>query len=208
MTLNEALKLEKKYDSLLNKWGITTPLRRTHFFAQMYHESLFILKAENMNYSATRIMQIFGVGKHSAKVTQAEANKLAGKPQELGERVYGLGNPTKAKEFKHAKVGDGYKYRGRPFLMITGKVNYEALSKASGVDYVNNPDLLLREADAMIAACWYWKTNNLNKYADIDDLDGVSDVVNRGHKTSRYGDAINFKDREEKYRFFKSKFKA
>ena len=48
MTLNESLKLEKKYDSLLNKWGITTPLRRTHFFAQMYHESLFILKVENM----------------------------------------------------------------------------------------------------------------------------------------------------------------
>lgn len=208
MTLNEAAKLENKYNSLLNKWGITTPLRRAHFFAQMYHESYFNLKAENMNYRADRILKIFGVGKHSAKVTAIEASNLAGKPQQLAERVYGLGNPTKAKEFNHTEHGDGYKYRGRPFLMITGKVNYQALSKASGIDYLNNPDLLLNEPDAMIAACWYWKTNNLNKYADRDDLDGVSDVVNRGHKTSRYGDAINFKDREEKYKFFKKQFKA
>lgn len=196
MTLTEAVKLGTKYNTLLNKWGINTPLRRAHFFAQIYHESNFNFSlAENMNYSAKRLREVF-----PKYFTVAEANQFAGKPEAIGNKVYGnrMGNgPT-----------EGYKYRGRSGIQLTGKDNYKALTKESGVDYVNNPDLLLTEADGMIAACWYWKTNNINKYTDIDDLDGVSDLVNIGKKTAKYGDANGFKDRLEKLQFFKKQFKV
>ena len=111
-----------------------------HFLANIHHESGgYNIVRENMNYSAKRIMEIFGVGKHSAKVTQSEANYLAGKPYELAERVYGLGNPSKAKELGNTKVGDGFKYRGGGALQITGGNAYK---KYGGQELYNNPDLV------------------------------------------------------------------
>jgi len=186
-----------KYNTLLNKWGINTPLRRAHFFAQIYHESKFIAnRIENMNYSASRLLEVFP--KYFPNSTIAK--QYAGKPVEIGNRVYGgrMGNsPT-----------EGYRNRGRSLLQITGADNLKALSKATGIDYYKNPDLLLTEADGMISACWYWKTNNVNKYADLDDIDGVSDLINIGRKTAKYGDANGFKDRLEKLQFFKKQFKV
>lgn len=196
MTLSQAAQLAVKYNTLLNKWGINTPLRRAHFFAQIYHESKFIAnRVENMNYSAKRLREVF-----PKYFTVAEATQFAYQPEKIGNRVYGnrMGNgPT-----------EGYRNRGRSLLQITGADNLKALSKATGVDYYKNPDLLLNEADGMISACWFWKTNNINKYADIDDIDGVSDLVNIGRKTAKYGDANGFKDRLEKLQFFKKQFKA
>lgn len=196
MTLSQAAQLAVKYNTLLNKWGINTPLRRAHFFAQIYHESKFIAnRVENMNYSAKRLREVF-----PKYFTVAEATQFAYQPEKIGNRVYGnrMGNgPT-----------EGYRNRGRSLLQITGADNLKALSKATGVDYYKNPDLLLNEADGMISACWFWKTNNINKYADIDDIDGVSDLVNIGRKTAKYGDANGFKDRLEKLQFFKKQFKV
>lgn len=124
---------------LASKLG-KTKVQIVHFLANIHHESGgFTIERENMNYSPQRIMEIFGVGKHSAKVTQAEANKLAGKPYELAERVYGLGNPRKAKELGNTKVGDGYKYRGGGALQITGGNAYK---KYGGIELYNNPDLV------------------------------------------------------------------
>ena len=197
MTLNESVKLEKKYNTLLNKWGINTPLRRAHFFAQIYHESNFDYdKSENLNYSAKRLKEVF-----PKYFTAEQANRYAGRPYNIGSRVYGsrMGNGDEAS-------GEGYKYRGRGLMQITGKNNYAALSKATDIDYVKNPDLLLKEADSMISACWYWKTNKLNQYADKDDIDGVSDLINIGKKTVKYGDANGFKDRLEKIKFYKKQF--
>lgn len=196
MTLSQAAQLAVKYNTLLNKWGINTPLRRAHFFAQIYHESKFIAnRVENMNYSAKRLREVF-----PKYFTVEEATQFAYQPEKIGNRVYGnrMGNgPT-----------EGYRNRGRSLLQITGADNLKALSKATGVDYYKNPYLLLNEADGMISACWFWKTNNINKYADIDDIDGVSDLVNIGRKTAKYGDANGFKDRLEKLQFFKKQFKV
>lgn len=199
MKLEDSVKLASKYNSLLNKYDINTPLRRAHFFAQIYHESGFNAGlAENMNYSKKRLLEVFG-----KYFTNEQAERYVGKPEAIGSRVYAnrMGNGSEQSK-------EGYRYRGRGFIQLTGKDNYTALSKYSGVDYVSNPDLLLNEADAMIAACWYWKINNLNKYADIDDIDGVSDLVNIGKKTSRYGDSNGFKDRLEKLKYYKKQFKV
>ena len=85
--------------------------------------------------------------------------------------------------------GDGYRYRGRGFLMITGKNNYRALTEwanKNGIDadYLNNPDLLLREADSIISALWFWTVNNINQYADKDDILSVSRIINVGNAKS------------------------
>ena len=84
---------------LFAQHGITTPLRMAHFLAQALHETGgFTILRENMNYSAPRLIQIFGVGHHSAAVTASQASELAGHPEAIAERVYGLGNPRKARE--------------------------------------------------------------------------------------------------------------
>src|SRR5262245_27109496 len=79
-------------DDLLQKQEITTPDRLAHFLAQVLHESGGLrFEWENMNYRADRLLEIFGVGRHSAKITPEEAKRLAGNPEAIAERVYGLG---------------------------------------------------------------------------------------------------------------------
>lgn len=112
---------------------------------------------ENMSYRAPRIMEIFGDGRdingnwfnpqtkkrrHSAMISPAEAHVLAGKPRDLSERVYGVGNPTKAKEFNNTLPGDGFRFRGGGMLQLTGKNNYERIGTMVGVDLLHHPELL------------------------------------------------------------------
>jgi len=118
--------LENHAGELCAEFGIDTALELQHFMAQIAHESGgFTVLWEDMRYSAPRIMEIFGVGKHSAKVTAAESRDLAGKPKDLAERVYGLGNPKKARELGNSAPGDGYRYRGFGPMQITGRADHE-----------------------------------------------------------------------------------
>lgn len=113
-------------EELFAEFGIDTTLELQHFLSQIAHESGgFTVFRENMNYRAERISEIFGVGKHSARVTPEEAEQLAGKPDELAERVYGLGNPKKAAELGNTEPGDGARYTGTGLIQITGKADHE-----------------------------------------------------------------------------------
>jgi predicted chitinase len=67
----------------------------------------------------------------------------------------------------------------------TSNAYYLKLSRDTRIDFIGNPDLITVEANAVIAALEYWKNNNLNKYADLDDLDAISDIINRGHRTEK-----------------------
>lgn len=165
------MELAKKYKTLLAQHGITTPLRLAHFFAQLHHESGLKPISENLNYSASRLQVIFK--KYFPNDTLA--NFYARKPEKIANRVYAdrMGNGNEAS-------GDGWKYRGRGFIQITGKNNYAKLSEETGIDYVTNPDLLLTEADSMISALWFWSSRNLNKYADADDVKMVTRLINGG----------------------------
>lgn len=166
---------------LASKLG-KTKVQIVHFLANIHHESGgFTIERENMNYSPQRIMAIFGVGKHSAKVTQAEANRLAGKPYELAERVYGLGNPSKAKELGNTKVGDGYKYRGGGALQITGGNAYK---KYGGQELYDNPDLIGDSTYYFTTAIAEFNANNiwgLAKDLSENSIRAVCKKINGGY---------------------------
>lgn len=163
--------MDKKFKTLFAKYGINTPLRKAHFLAQLEHESGLKPVAENLNYSAKRLREVF----LKYFPTIEKANAYGSKPEKIANLVYAnrMGNGDE-------QSGEGYKYRGRGFIQITGKNNYAALSKDTGIDYVNNPDWLLREADAMISAVWYWNRINGNKLANADNIKAITKAINGG----------------------------
>lgn len=77
--------------------------------------------------------------------------------------------------------GDGVKYKGRGLVQITGRANYTALTSALGIDLVNNPEQLEQPKYAVISACWFWKTHNLNQYADTDKFGALTKAINGGY---------------------------
>ena len=176
MNILEKHPLTVKYQSLFNKFNVNTQLRLAHFLGQLQHESGLKPIEENLKYSAKRLTEVFGKYFPTLEI----ANQYAMRPQKIANRVYSgrMGNGNEAS-------GDGYRFRGRGFLQITGRNNYTALTKwakANGIDadYVNNPDLLLRESDALIAALWFWTANDLNNYADKDDILTITKRINGG----------------------------
>ena len=167
-----SIDLASKYRTLLKENEITTPLRLAHFFSQIEHESNLKPIEENLNYSASALKRVFK--KYFPNDTIA--NFYARKPYKIANRVYAdrMGNGNEGR-------GDGWKYRGRGFIQITGKNNYTKLSKHTDIDYVKNPDLLLNEADSMISALWYWDLINANYYADNDDIKTITKKINGGY---------------------------
>jgi len=165
------MSLQIKYKSLFEKYGLTTKLRIAHFMAQIEHESGLKPVAENLNYSAQGLMQTF-----SKYFTTNESLLFARKPEKIANRVYAnrMGNGDE-------KSGEGWKYRGRGFIQITGKINYFQLANDTDLDCFKNPDLLLQEANAMISALWFWNKAGLNKLADKNDLKGITRKINGGY---------------------------
>ncbi len=159
-----------------------TRVQTIHFFANIHHESGgFSIVRENMNYTAPRIMQIFGVGRHSAKITVAEAGRLAGNPWALAERVYGLGNPRKAAELGNTKPGDGWKYRGGGALQITGGSDYK---RYGGQELYDNPDLIGESAYYFTTAVREFDAKNIwAKAKDLSEesIRAVCRAVNGGY---------------------------
>jgi putative chitinase len=166
---------------LFEQHGITTPRRMAHFLAQAMQETgAFTVLRENMNYSAPRLTQIFGVGHHSARVTKAEAATLAHHPEAIAERVYGLGNPKKAKELGNTKPGDGFAYRGNGILQTTGRGSHRRMGDACGVDFEGNPNLVTAPEHALKPALQEWTDGNLNQFADKNDIETITRRINGG----------------------------
>jgi putative chitinase len=164
------MRLQDKYKTLFNKYGVNTPLRVSHFMAQIEHESGLKPISENLNYSSERLLIVF-----KKYFTKESALAYDRKPIKIGSRVYAsrMGNGDEASK-------DGYTYRGRGFIQITGKDNYRSLSNDTGIDFVKTPDLLLEEVHAMVSALWFWKKNNLNVHADRDEVVTITKKINGG----------------------------
>jgi putative chitinase len=167
--------------SLLEERGINTPRRLAHFFAQALLETGgFTVLRESMNYSAPRLVEIFGVNHHSAAITEAEAATLAHDEKAIAERVYGLGNPTKAAELGNTQPGDGFMYRGNGVLQMTGRGAHHETGAACGVDFVGRPELATVAEHALKPAVEEWTQKGLNAFADADDLRTITLRINGG----------------------------
>lgn len=177
------------------EFSIDTPQRVAAFLAQTSHESAgYTMLEENLNYSDVTMAAVwpprFAVqepdpnrpGKTRPKkdekgknIPNAFAKALHRKPELIANAVYSnrMGNGT-------IESGEGWLYRGRGLKQLTGKDNVTRCSKALGVDFVSNPDLLLQPEYAARSAGWFWKTNNLSKFADAEDIKGMTKVINGG----------------------------
>ncbi|MDQ1316982.1 MAG: peptidoglycan-binding protein [Candidatus Poribacteria bacterium] len=169
-------------EKLFEQHGITTPLRMAHFLAQALHETGgFTILRENMNYSPTRLIEIFGFGHHSAAVTESEAKDLAGKPEAIAERVYGLGNSHMANMLGNTQPGDGFLYRGNGVLQTTGRGAHQRMGASCGVDFEGNPDLVTASEHALKPALHEWTQGNLNSFADKNDIHTITHRINGGY---------------------------
>ena len=160
------------YEAVLDKYEINTPLRKAHFLAQVSHESgSFKYVKENLNYSANALYAVF----RKYFPTLAAAELYARQPEKIANKVYAnrMGNGDEAS-------GEGWKYRGRGLIQLTGKDNYTSFSADTGQDFVGNPDLVTQPEWALSSACWFWKKRNINRFADEDDIHMVTKRINGG----------------------------
>lgn len=176
-------------NSEMQAYEINTPLRAVHFIAQIAHESgSFKYRVENLNYSAQALRAVFG----KYFPTEELANVYARKPEQIANRVY-----ANRMNNGNEESGDGWKYRGRGLIQLTGKENYTKCGGALKIDLVNKPDLLAQDANAAVAAaCWFWDSRKLNAYADQDDIRSVTKRINGGYN--------GLEDREQYLRRAKS----
>jgi putative chitinase len=166
------MKLHEKYKSLFEKYELNTSLRIAHFMAQIDHESGLKPISENLNYSSIGLVNTFSKYFGEGKMLSFG---YAHKPEKIANRVYAnrMGNGDE-------NSGEGWKYRGRGFIQITGKENYHRLSNDTDLDCLKNPDLLLEEPNAMLSALWFWNLKGLNALADKNDIILITKRINGG----------------------------
>jgi putative chitinase len=172
------------------KFQINTPLRLAHFLAQCGHESGgFRLTQENLNYSAKGLMGIF----KKYFPTEAIANAYQRNPQKIANKVYSsrMGNGDEAS-------GDGYKFRGRGYIQLTGKDNYTAFGKSIGEDICANPDKVASQY-ALLSAAWFFSKNGLHKMADGGATDAVVTSITKRVNGGTIGLADRIKHFKEYY---------
>lgn len=162
---------------LFARYAITTERRVRNFMAQVAPETggLTVLW-ESGAYSEAGILRVFGIGKHSAGVSVAEAKRLARNGPALFERVYGLGNPRKARELGNQQPGDGWRFRGLSFLQITGRSAHEKYASKIGCSL----DDLALPVNGLHAALIEWDEKGCNAYADKDDCISIRKLINGG----------------------------
>lgn len=156
--------------SVVEKFGINTPLRLSHFLAQCGHESGgFKIVNENLNYSTKGLMTTFK--KYFPNELLAEQYQR--KPEAIASKVYGnrMGNgPESTKE--------GYKFRGRGYIQLTGKENYIAFGKSINEDLTKNPDKVATDYP-LLSAAWFFTKNGLDKLSDLGSNDDVVEKITR-----------------------------
>ena len=157
---------------VLPEYGIDTPAREAAFLAQVGHESAhFTRLVEGLSYSV-RGLRTTWPGRFP---DDASAAPYARNPQRLANFVYAdrLGNGP-------FESGDGWKYRGRGLIQITGKANYLELEKATGAKYAQHPEMLERPPDAARSAAWFWQSRGLNELADKGRFSAITKKINGG----------------------------
>jgi putative chitinase len=154
----------------VQKFELNTPLRLAHFLAQCGHESAgFKATSENLNYGAKGLLSIF----KKYFPTEAKAKEYERKPEKIANLVYGgrMGNGPEAS-------GEGFKFRGRGYIQLTGKDNYKAFDAVVPEDILANPDLVASKYP-LLSAAWFFHKNGLHKIADGGATDAVVTSVTK-----------------------------
>lgn len=154
---------------VVEKFEINTPLRLAHFLAQCGHESGgFKAVSENLNYGAAGLQSIF-----KKYFTPESAKEYERKPEKIANIVYAnrMGNGNQAS-------GEGYKFRGRGFIQLTGKDNYTSFDKVVEDDIIASPDLVATKYP-LLSAAWFFHKNGLHKIADEGATDAVVTKVTK-----------------------------
>ena len=175
------------------KFNITNPLRLAHFLAQCGHESAgFKAVSENLNYSADGLVKIFG-----KYFNTSTASAYARQPEKIASKVYAnrMGNGDESSK-------EGYKFRGRGYIQLTGKSNYTGFTKFIGEDCVANPDLVATKYPLASAAFFF----DSNKLWSICDLGSSDDVVTKVTKRVN-GGTIGLADRIKHFKEYYSLLK-
>jgi putative chitinase len=178
----------------LAKFEINTPLRLAHFLAQCGHESGgFKVVNENLNYGAKGLLGIF----KKYFPTEEKAKLYERKPEKIANLVYGarMGNGPESS-------GDGYKFRGRGYIQLTGKDNYTAFGKAINEDIAANPDLVATKYP-LLSAAWFFNKNGLHKIADQGATDAVVTSVTKRVNGGTIGLPDRIKHFKEYYELLK-----
>jgi putative chitinase len=203
-------------DNAMEEFGIATPACRAAFLAQFGHETGQLASiSENLNYSAdglantwpTRFAKKDAAGHYlltvastdfgqagvaGRKVPNAQALELHRQPEKIANVVYAnrMGNGDVAS-------GDGWRYRGAGGFQLTGKDNPRACAARFGMPLERVGDWLRTPEGACRSAAWFWTKAGCNELADVGNIDGISDMVNIGHRTAAVGDAIGYADRRD-----------
>lgn len=171
------------------KFAINTPLRLAHFLSQCSHESgNFRLTVENLNYGSKGLLTVF----KKYFPTQEKAKLYERKPEKIASLVYGgrMGNGVEA-------TGEGWKYRGRGYIQLTGKNNYKAFDAVVPESVVQQPELVATKYP-LLSAAWYWNSRKINPVAD----QGATDEVVAKVTKLVNGGAIGLEDRKKHFKIY------
>ena len=158
-------------NNAMQLYEITTTAREAHFLAQVAHESGgFVHLVENLNYSPAVLLSVFG-----KYFTPEEAVEFAHDQEAIANRVYAnrLGNGDEAS-------GDGWTYRGRGLIQLTGKANVVRCGQAIGMNLTDAPELLETPVYAALSAAWFWAVKGCSELADRGDFLGITHRINGG----------------------------
>lgn len=160
-------------NQLLPDYEINTPKRIAAFIAQCAHESGgFKFLSENLNYKAESLMKVFP--KYFTDIGTAKAYEK--KPEKIANKIYAnrMGNGDESS-------GDGFKYRGRGLIQLTGKTNYSWFAASLEISPEEAGDYLGTFEGAAQSACWFWESNKLNNEADKGDIKTMTKKINGGY---------------------------
>jgi len=155
-----------------NRFGINSKNQQAAFIGQCGHEcGNFKVLEENLNYRAATLMKLWPKRFPTLEV----ANQYGGNPKKIANMVYSsrMGN-------RDESSGDGYRFRGRGCIQLTGHANYFHAGKALGYDFVMEPDLVATPKFAALTAGWFWSTHGCNELADRGDWTALTKKINGG----------------------------
>lgn len=153
------------------RWKIDSRVRQAAFLAQVGHESGQLRNlVENLNYSADALVRVW-----PTRFTPQTAGAYARQPEKIANKVYGgrMGNGPETS-------GDGWRFRGRGLLQVTGRSNYVAAGVGLGLPLADQPELLEQAEHATQSAAWWWSTHGLNELADAGRVQDIGSIINTG----------------------------